>query len=139
MEITYEPEASNDAMPKYGNKPKKPGLYLGLFHGRNLPTEVMSDWGFYGPLIGPLKWCHTTYARDIKLEFETAADASGYSGASSCQLDLEMDGDLLKFGGKYFGDWTLYYVAPEECERPNDSFRKTTRVNDLLAHRRFFL
>jgi len=139
MEITCEPEASNDDMPKYGSKPKKPGLYLGLFHGRNLPTEVMCDRGFHGPLIGPLKWCHTTYARDIKLEFESAADAFEYSGESSCQFDLEMDGDLLKFDGKYFGDWTLYYVAPEECERPPDSFRKTTRVNDLLAHRRFFL
>lgn len=139
MEITYEPEASNDALPKYGSKPKKPGLYLGLFHGRNLPTEVMSDWGFHGPLIGPLKWCHTTYARDIKLEFESVEDASGYFGAASSQLDLEMDGDLLKFGGKYFGDWTVYYVSPQDCERPTDSFRKTTRVNEQLAHRTFFL
>ncbi len=49
-----------DDIPEYGQSPPKPGLYLGLFHGRDDPNEQMRDWGFNGPTIGPLVWCHTT-------------------------------------------------------------------------------
>lgn len=60
----------NETVPHYGTKPRKPGLYLGLFHGRHRPSQQMDDRGFDGPTIGPLKWCHTTYAAHIKIEFE---------------------------------------------------------------------
>lgn len=125
-------------LPQYGSKPKKPGLYLGLFHGRHDPREHMSDWGFDGPAIGPLKWCHTTYASKIKIEFENAADAAEYFGVTQDPFELSVDADLLVFGGMYYGDWTVYYVPPEDCERPADTFRKTTRVNNFIAHRKFF-
>lgn len=126
-------------VPQYGHKPQKPGLYLGLFHGRHHPRQAMNGWGFDGPTIGPLRWCHTTYAFDIKIEFENDADALEYFGAAQSQFEMTVDGDLLVFGGKYFGDWTVYYVGPEDCERPPDTFRDTTRVNNLVAHRKFIL
>ena len=136
MQKPFQAKVSYDSLPKYGRRPINPGLYLGLFHGREQPTEPMSDWGFDGPMIGPLNWCHTTYARSVKLEFQRAADALVYFGEADCNCDLEMDGDMLVYGGRYFGDWTLYYVSPEDCERPVDTFRKTKRVNDIVAHQR---
>src|SRR5580765_2933120 len=84
LEIT---DAANAALPHYGTKPRKPGLYLGLFHGRHQPNEQMDSWGFDGPTIGPLKWCHTTYAADIKIEFEQAADAVEYFGVKDVQFE----------------------------------------------------
>lgn len=48
-----------------------------------------------------------------------------------------MNGDLLSYGGMYYGDWTVYYVGPDDCERPVDTFRETKRVNDLYAHRQY--
>lgn len=127
-----------DAVPQYGAKPKKPGLYLGLFHGRHEPRERMNGWGFDGPTIGPLRWCHTTYATDIKIEFENAADAAEYFGVVEEQFELNIDADLLVFDGKYYGDWTAYYVSPEDCEREPDGFRETRRINGLYAHRKYF-
>jgi hypothetical protein len=53
-----------------------PGMYVALFHGRDDPDTDMDDWGFDGPVIGPLEYVHTTYAADVKLRFiggQTAA------------------------------------------------------------------
>jgi hypothetical protein len=76
------------AIPQYGTKPRRPGMYLGLFHGRETPMEKMAGWGFPGPSIGPLKWVHTTYATDIKIEFESAEDAALYFGSKKLNLVL---------------------------------------------------
>ena len=129
----------NETVPHYGAKPRKPGLYLGLFHGRHRPSQQMDGWGFDGPTIGPLKWCHTTYAAHIKLEFEEPSDAVEYFGVEEAYCDMDLEGDMLTFGGMYYGDWTVYYVGPEDCERPSDSFRKTTRSNTMYAHRKLVL
>ena len=67
-------------LPIYGKKPSLPGLYLGLFHGRHEPREEMEDWGFDGPMIGPLKWFHTTYACTLRIAFERGEDAKRYFG-----------------------------------------------------------
>lgn len=127
--MSSDTSGTNSAtFPQYGRKPQKPGLYLGLFHGRHHPQQEMDGWGFNGPTIGPLRWCHTTYAFDIKIEFEAATDAIPYFGVEQNQFELTVDGDLLVFDGKYFGDWTAYYVAAEDCARPADKFRETQRV-----------
>jgi len=131
--------AHNRELPEYGTKPKKPGLYLGLFHGRETPMEKMDGWGFNGPAIGPLSWVHTTYAADIKIEFENAEDAELYFGSMGSPSSLSMDSDMLVFRGLYYGDWTVYYVGAEDCERPADSFRSTKRINALHAHNRVLL
>ncbi len=130
-------EAANSETPVYGTKPKKPGLYLGLFHGRKAVRQQMSGWGFNGPTIGPLRWFHTTYAYDIKIEFADPNDAIDYFGLAESQFELAIDGDMLEYGGMYYGDWTAYYVGPEDCERPGDVFRDTHRTNHLLAHRKY--
>lgn len=132
-------EAANSELPLYGTKPKKPGLYLGLFHGRKSAGQEMNGWGFDGPTIGPLRWFHTTYAYDVKIEFVDPTDAIDYFGFAEAQFQLAMDGDMLIYGGMFYGDWTAYYVGPEDCERPRDVFRDTRRSNLLLAHRKYFL
>ena len=63
-----------DALPTYGKAPSRPGLYLGLFHGREDPRQRMDDWGFNGPMIGPLQWFHTTYNCTLRIAFESEAD-----------------------------------------------------------------
>ena len=132
---SFKRNAANSSTPIYGEKPRKPGLYLGLFHGRHSKNEAMDDWGFNGPAIGPLRWCHTTYARDIKLEFETSTDAEQYFGVDCRNVDLPIECDLLKFEGKFYGDWTVYYVGVDECALPSDSFRRAARCNEMQAHR----
>ncbi len=97
----------------------------------------MTSWGFDGPSIGPLKWFHTTYASDTKIEFEDAADAADFYGMEETQFDIEMNGDLLVFGGKYYGDWTAHYVRQEDCERPVDTFRINLRMKNPLMTRHF--
>jgi hypothetical protein len=84
----WAPNPNNDqgqaepGLPTYGsdedNAKLKPGLYLGLFHGRDSKDEVLHDWGYNGPAIGPLKFAHTTYASEIKLEFVDHEDWKRY-------------------------------------------------------------
>src|SRR4051812_7234994 len=91
----------------------RPGLYLGLFHGRSSPNQQLSDWGVGGPVIGPLKWCHTTYACEAKLGFHTAEDhdryfpreAVGWTDSTHTQVcawaedaELAIEGDLIRYG-----------------------------------------
>src|SRR5471032_1896299 len=54
------------------------GLYLGLFHGRDALDADMDDWGFAGPVIGPLEYAHTTYASEVKLCFIDGQRAALY-------------------------------------------------------------
>lgn len=117
--------------PVYGVRPKAPGMYLGLFHGRERPEAVMHDWGFDGPVMGPLEFFHTTYANTIHLKFENVDDAELITGKSEAYLELELMDDLLCFDGKFYGDWTVYMVEADECFRPNDTFRKANRCNVL--------
>jgi hypothetical protein len=117
--------------PVYGIRPQKPGMYLGLFHGRKKPDQAMSGWGFDGPALGPLIYFHTTYACSVNLQFTCPRDAHLLTGNNDTFLELQMDGDLLCFDGKLYGDWTVYMVTPGECFRPPDTFRQNTRPNDL--------
>ncbi|GAA7771295.1 hypothetical protein RN01_07380 [Cupriavidus sp. SHE] len=66
-----------DKLPIYGETDPttlRPGLYLALFHGRDTPDEVLHKWGYPGPMLGPLRYVHTTYASEIKFAFEDAAN-----------------------------------------------------------------
>ena len=47
---------------------------------------------------------------------------------------LDVVDDMIAFEGAYYGDWTLFVVGPDACERPADTFRKTQRRNQLHAH-----
>lgn len=79
--------------PVYGVRPSKPGLYLGLFHGRDTANQTMHDWGFDGPAIGPLRYFHTTYSCSVHVEFVSPADALLFTGTKDMQMDLAINGD----------------------------------------------
>ena len=120
-------------IPTYGERPQEPGLYLAMLHGRGSPDEQMSDWGYSGPLIGPLNWCHTTYATEIKIEFkdnDCEARYFRFTDSPHCHV-LQIHNDLLVYARSYYGDWTVFYVGADEVEPPKDNFRDAARRNRL--------
>jgi hypothetical protein len=121
-------------LPLYGTEPAEPGLYLGLFHGRNDPTDQMTDWGFNGPLIGPLTFVHTTYTSNIKLDFVSDNDAKRYFPNQTDHM-LTVSDDMVLFDSKFYGDWTVFYVGDADCALPPDTFRQRPRpARSLVAH-----
>lgn len=108
----------------------QPGLYLALFHGsygldRESRTNRFEDWGFQGPVIGPLEWVHTTYANHVKFRFTDEAAAELYrpwlnDGVVWMGQDQELMvgvvdhiaeikcADCMIFAGDCFGDWTVF-------------------------------
>jgi hypothetical protein len=108
-----------------------PGLYLGLFHGRESADDDMDDWGFDGPVIGPLDYVHTTYAAELKLRFVDGQRAAIYfpdtgeiinlatGERTPCpEAVLTITSDLLVFDGRYFGDWTVFFRSTP-IQQPN--------------------
>ena len=91
----------------------------------------MHSWGFDGPAIGPLRYFHTTYACSVHVEFASPTDAQLFTGTRDMLMDLDINGDLLCLDGKLYGDWTVYWVEPEEYFRPPDTFRQNVRTNEL--------
>jgi hypothetical protein len=81
------PATDPSTTPVYGFRPSKPGLYLGLFHGRDTPNQAMHGWGFDGPAIGPLRYFHTTYARSVNVEFVSPTDAQLFTGIHDTLMD----------------------------------------------------
>jgi len=75
-------------------------VYIELFHGRRDPTQDMDDWGERGPILGPFRWIHTTYAGTIHLGNEDAPDDS--------VGDLHVDGDMVYYDGAWYGDWSVF-------------------------------
>ena len=73
-------------------------VYLKLFHGRNTPTEELDDWGFDGPVLGPLAHVHTTYGSDIKLG-DVEGELIGV---------LHTVNDLVYYNKAYYGDWSVF-------------------------------
>ena len=77
-------------------------VYMELFHGRNSPGEQLNDWGFSGPVLGPLPFVHITYGchvliRDEKLPYHFE------------NTDLMIHGDgLLYLWGSYYGDFSTF-------------------------------
>ena len=68
-----------------------------LFHGRRHPEERLDEWGSQGPVF-LVDYVHVTYAGDLKLGLpEPAGDG-----------DLHYVGDLLFYGGIYYGDWSVF-------------------------------
>jgi hypothetical protein len=118
-----------------GERPDKPGMYLALFHGRDDRKEQMHQFGFAGPLLGPLLYCHTTYLFDIKIMFETVEDARLCCGSDEQDVILSVVDDMIYFENAYYGDWSVFTVGEGECERPKDTFRDKPRNNLMFGHR----
>ncbi len=131
--MTHDAKTLN-TLPIYGEKPAFPGMYLGLLHGRDDPKQKMDGWGFHGPMIGPLQWFHTTYACTIRIAFELESDALRYFDIPGIEHELELTSDMLAYGGKFYGDWTVYAVNPQDCELPVDTFRRNQRCAGHWAH-----
>ena len=84
----------------------RPGMYLAMYNG----FDSLDDWansnviGYSGPIIGPLSYCHTTYGSDVKMR---------PMGGEHCNsLSLSVVGGLLRYRGKYYGDWTVFLLLP---------------------------
>lgn len=75
------------------------GMYLGLFHGRNTPEEELDGWGFNGPIIGPLKYVHTTYQTHVRV----------CPIGESDPFDIQFNDEMFEYDGKFYGDFTVYY------------------------------
>ena len=133
-----------DGLPVYMfDKAKIPGIYIGIFHGGRMIDdpddmdggkirEELADWGFGGPLIGPLSWVHTTYAHHIKFEFVNRAAARPYEEllisnkwlmwsldslgeADGVPCDIQLFEDLILVGTAGYGDITVFYDKAEEA------------------------
>lgn len=80
-------------------KKLKTGVYLGLFHGRNSVEEELNDWGFDGPVIGPLKYVHTTYANRVRF-----CPIGEYDS-----IIVQVIDGMIELDGKFYGDWTVFF------------------------------
>lgn len=76
-------------------------VFLKLFHGRNAPTDELDDWGFEGPMLGPMDYVHTTYASDVKY----CLNGEDYR--------LHIIEGCVEYEGKYYGDWSVTSEAPK--------------------------
>jgi hypothetical protein len=81
-----------------------PGMYLGLFHGRDDPKADMDDWGAEGPVIGPIADFHVTYGGST-FRYKLAA---GHPLADGDYEWLPLQGDLVQWGGKFYGDFCVF-------------------------------
>ncbi|AYO75474.1 MULTISPECIES: hypothetical protein [Sphingomonadaceae] len=88
-------------------------VYLYLFHGRDNADRDMQAWGSEGPAIGPLSYVHTTYGSDVKIcaprdvleKFFPDTDIHFHDGFG--QHAIQIEGDCLPYGGKFYGDWSV--------------------------------
>ena len=104
---------SKDQLPKYRGKYEglPSGLYLGLFHGsEGLTRPDMDDFGFDGPVIGPLKYVHTTYCSDVKYEFDVSEPDKHLDYGIDDEGHFEIVDDCVKFNGDLYGDWTVFNI-----------------------------
>ena len=75
-------------------------VYIKLFHGRRDPAQEMDDWGERGPILGPFRWVHTTYGRDIHIGGECPPwDSVG---------DLHVRDGMVHYDGIWYGDWSVF-------------------------------
>lgn len=64
----------------------------------------MDDWGFDGPVFGPYKFIHTTYANFMKM-----VDTDGKTD----ELTIVAP-DMVYYAGSYYGDWSVYETLEDE-------------------------
>ena len=82
-------------------------LYLKLFHGRKDPNQDMEDWGFDGPVFGPIQYAHVVYHHHVAMQGYATGGPPVWEGW------LEWVGDLLYYDGAYYGDWSVFEPLDE--------------------------
>jgi hypothetical protein len=75
-------------------------LSLKLTHGRNSPDDVLDDWGFDGPCLGPFEFLAFTYG-SLRL------------GTLDPQFFLETVDDLFFYDGQFYGDAIVSTDEPD--------------------------
>lgn len=72
-------------------------MYLGVYHGRSTPDEVLNDWGSDGNVYGPI-------SRVIVEDYQkiTLIDLEGNN------ILLPFLEDMVCLDGKFYGDMTLF-------------------------------
>jgi hypothetical protein len=98
-------------------------VYIELLHGHHYPNEILEDWGFNGPVLGPFPYFHTTYQSDIKL----GDDGIIVRGK---QVDFPPwdSNDYIDFLGGLYGDMSVF--GPEYIK--NGLRRRLTRTNQVF-------
>jgi hypothetical protein len=98
-------------------------VYIELLHGHHYPNEVLEDWGFNGPVLGPFPFFHTTYQSDIKL---------GDDGIVVMGKQVEFppwdNSNYIDFLGGLYGDMSVF--GPEYIK--NGLRRRLTRTNQVF-------
>ena len=97
-------------------------VYIELFHGRGNPDEVLDDWGFKGPVLGPFPFVHITYASHIKL---------GHGNSQWDTLDINKDG-LVHYYGGYYGDFSIFSNPNPEMKKLIKETQKTFNTDPAL-------
>lgn len=105
-------------------------VYLALFHGRVRPDQQLNDWGFEGPLVGPIRALHVTYQTTYNLFFVDDATAQAFGFPDAEENELEFVNGLLHYKGGYFGDWEIqvYDPRPPEVLIEGYAFRAYNKV-----------
>lgn len=67
-------------------------VYIHLFHGRDAPGEIMDEWGFDGPSLGPFDYVQLTYGNHVKF------------GRGHEHGELTYQDGLVLHEGKFYGD-----------------------------------
>jgi hypothetical protein len=96
-------------------------LNLRLFHGRDTPDERLTDWGFEGPLLGPLSSVNMTYG-EITL----------YPASDDVPPTLQMVNGLVAYENCFYGDMEIT-CGRERGVRPREEHAV---VNPSLLARR---
>ena len=79
-----------------GQPLKEGATYFKLLHGRHRADENLDDWGFNGPVFGPLDWFHITYLQTFRF------------GRDNLEAALATFGDMFVWKGKYYGDAEIF-------------------------------
>jgi len=102
-------------------------ILVQLLHGRNHPDDVLEDWGFNGPILGPYEWFHNTYGSDIKLGEEQFIKVASIT--DDIQLPPFNSDDLIELFGSYYGDMSVFSdgISNEEIKQ------KIKRTQEILS------
>ena len=100
-------------------------MYLQLFHGRISPDAQLEDWGLPGPVIGPLKYAHTTYASDLKFGFADNSKSDGW---------LTVVDGLIYYDRLFYGDWSTFANLSEETRSRIVEFDQTKAKTPTSAN-----
>lgn len=108
-----------NTIPKIHHMQDAPeGLYVGFFHGRDTVDEELNDWGYDGPVIGPINWWHTTYEKHIRAELCAPRELAALYMREGLvddwgMFELQVVEGMAFVGGKYYGDWSVFYHKNE--------------------------